>query len=214
MVVDGNRWLLRLMAVSDQSAQDVDPTINGRPMAGMLNLRNVFQLVDDAFDNGALAEHQPVIQRHQPLFHVALKLGHQLNTGGFEQLLCQLLRDIALVRKDFTEQLLQQLGDWGPVIGVAGRETDVEEFTSVIDHQMQFEAKEPIDRSFSACGKVFKHFMLWNPAVVADFQRGGVHKTDAATLTKTRSQISAQWDQCAGNPLDEALIGDETRKRR
>ena len=50
---------------------------------------------------------------------------------------------------------------------------------------VQFEAKEPIDRGFAACREVFKHFVLNNPAIVADFQGGGIHKADAATLAKT-----------------------------
>ena len=40
----------------------------------MLDLRNVLQLVDDGFDNRALAEHQTVIQGHQALPHVRLSL--------------------------------------------------------------------------------------------------------------------------------------------
>jgi len=65
----------------------------------MLDLRDVLQLVDDGFDNGALAKQQTVIERHQALFHIALKLGDELNACGFEQLFGQFLGDIAFVRK-------------------------------------------------------------------------------------------------------------------
>ena len=44
-------------------------------MARMLDLRNVLQLVNDRFDNRALAKQQTVIQGHQALFHIALELG-------------------------------------------------------------------------------------------------------------------------------------------
>ncbi|BAY54145.1 hypothetical protein NIES2135_09590 [Leptolyngbya boryana NIES-2135] len=60
-------------------------------MARMLNLGNVLQLVDDAFDNRAFSQHQTVIERHQSLFHVAFELGHELNASRFEQLFGELL---------------------------------------------------------------------------------------------------------------------------
>ncbi len=114
-------------------------------MPRMLNLGNVLQLVDNAFHNGALCEHQTVIEQHQSLFHVAFELGDELNACGFEQLFGEPLRNVAFVREDFAEQLLQQLGNWSPVIGIAGSQDDVEEFSSVIDDEMQLEAKEPIN---------------------------------------------------------------------
>lgn len=56
VVVDGNRRLLGLMAIGNQSAKNIDKAIDWRAMTRMLDLRNVFQLVDNRFDNGALAQ--------------------------------------------------------------------------------------------------------------------------------------------------------------
>ena len=56
--------------------------------------RNVLQLVNNGFDDRTLAKHQTVVQGHQSLFDVALEFGHQLNACGFQQLFCQLLREI------------------------------------------------------------------------------------------------------------------------
>lgn len=53
---EGNRGFLGLVAISNQSAQDIDQAIDGRAVTRMLNLRNVFQLIDDAFDDGTLAQ--------------------------------------------------------------------------------------------------------------------------------------------------------------
>jgi hypothetical protein len=52
------------MAVSNQSAQDVDKAIDWRTVARMLDLRNVLQLVDNGLNNRALAKHQTVIEGH------------------------------------------------------------------------------------------------------------------------------------------------------
>jgi len=140
-------------------------------MTRMLNLRDVLQLVDDRFDNGALAEHQTVIERRQSLFHVALEFGDELNACGLEQLFCQLLRDITFVREHFAKQLLQQLWHGRAVISVAGGQDDVEEFASVIDNEMQFEAKKPIDRGLTPRCQVLKHFVLLDAAIMTDYDR-------------------------------------------
>ena len=50
----------------------------------MLNLRDVLQLVNDGFDNGAFAEQETVAQRHQSLFHIAFEFGDELNACGVE----------------------------------------------------------------------------------------------------------------------------------
>lgn len=84
-------------------------------MAGMLNLRNILQLVNDGFDDGTLADQQAITQRHETIIHVALELGNQLHPHAFKQLLSQLLRDIALVSKHLTKLV---------VAGVWARECD------------------------------------------------------------------------------------------
>jgi hypothetical protein len=185
------RRLLWLMAIGNQSAQEVDKAIDWRTRTRMLDLRDVLQLVNDRFDTAfgalrvrALAEHQTVIQGHQALFHVALELGDELNACGFEQLFCQLLRDIAFVSKHLAKQLSEQFRHRGAVVRIAGSQDDAEQFASVIDDEMQFEAKDPIDRSFAPRREVFKHLVLLDAAVMADLDTGRIHKTDAATLAK------------------------------
>ena len=98
-------------------------------MARMLNLRDILQLVDDGFDNRALAEHQTVIEGHQSLFHVALELDEQLNAPCFQELFCQLLRDISFVGKHFAKQLLQQFRHGRAVIGIARSQQDIEQLS-------------------------------------------------------------------------------------
>ncbi len=55
-MVNGNRRLLRLVTVSDQSANDIDQAVDRAAMAGMLNLRDILELVNDGFDDRALAD--------------------------------------------------------------------------------------------------------------------------------------------------------------
>ncbi len=83
IVVKCNGRLLGLMAISNQSAENIDKAIDWRTMTRMLDLRNVLQLVDDGFDNRALVKGQTVIERHQSLFHIALELRYEMSTTRF-----------------------------------------------------------------------------------------------------------------------------------
>ena len=67
------------MAISNQSANDIDQAIDGRAMPRMLDLGNVFQLVNNGFDDGTLAQQQAVCQGHQAIFHVVFELSNQLD---------------------------------------------------------------------------------------------------------------------------------------
>lgn len=102
-MVKSDGWLLRLMAVGNQTAQNVDSSVDGRTMPRMLNLRDILQLVKDRLNNGSLTQQQAVIQQHQLLFHVAFEPGNELNARGLEQLFGELLRDITFVREHFAK---------------------------------------------------------------------------------------------------------------
>ena len=56
-------------------------------MARMLDLRDILELINEGLDHRASAEHQPVMQRQQSLFHLAFEIRDQLNACGLEQLL-------------------------------------------------------------------------------------------------------------------------------
>lgn len=75
-------------------------------MARMLNLGNVLQLVDDAFDNRTLSQHQTIIEGHQPLFHVALELCDQPNACGVEQVFGKVFADKGYVSQKLAKHLL------------------------------------------------------------------------------------------------------------
>ena len=47
--------LLGLMAVGNQATENIDHEVGGAAMPGMLNLGDVLELVNNGFDNGALA---------------------------------------------------------------------------------------------------------------------------------------------------------------
>ncbi len=55
-------------------------------MPSMLDLRNVFQLVVDRLDDGALSRHDFVEHRHQLILHGCFQLGDELHIIGEERL--------------------------------------------------------------------------------------------------------------------------------
>jgi hypothetical protein len=44
-------WLFGLMTISNQPTENIDKAIDGRAMSGMLNLRNILQLVNNGLNN-------------------------------------------------------------------------------------------------------------------------------------------------------------------
>ena len=114
-------------------------------MAGMLNLRNVLELVNHRFDDRSSAQQQLITQPHQTVFHVRFELGDQLDARVLPELESKFLRNIASVAKHLAKELLEKLGHRLPLIGITGSQLDVEEFSSLIDDQMQLETKEPVD---------------------------------------------------------------------
>jgi hypothetical protein len=53
------------MAIRNQPSDQIDQEIDRRAMAGMLNLRNALELVNDGFDNRALVSQQLISETYQ-----------------------------------------------------------------------------------------------------------------------------------------------------
>jgi len=67
------------MGVGNQATHHIHHEIQWTTIPGMLNLRDVLQLVNNRFHNGSLALQQFVGHVHQPIFHAPLQFGHQVN---------------------------------------------------------------------------------------------------------------------------------------
>ena len=107
------------MTVSNQPADQIDHKVVHTAVPGMLDLRDVLELVEHGFDDGALTQQQFVGKWQQAVFHVGLEFGDQLQAEGVQQLAKQRLRDIAFVGEDLAEQVFDQCWDWAAVIGIA-----------------------------------------------------------------------------------------------
>ena len=75
------------MTVRNQTAHQIDDKVVDTAMAGVLDLRNVLQLVEHGLDDRPLTQQQFIGQWEQPVLHVGLEFGNQLHAKRVEQLL-------------------------------------------------------------------------------------------------------------------------------
>ena len=128
--------------VGDEGGDDVGEVMGNPAVAGMLDLADVFELVDDGFDEGAFAQQELIHQGHETVLHVAFEACDQLQAAG-EKTLEERLGDISPVAEEFAPEFPGQGVNGLPVVDVARREADVEELPAIIDDQVEFEAEEP-----------------------------------------------------------------------
>ena len=91
------------MAIGDQASNDIDETVDGAAVASMLNLRNVFELIHHALNDGPFAEKEFVHYGEQAVFHVFPEFGDELHTERLRELFKEWLRDIPLICDQFTK---------------------------------------------------------------------------------------------------------------
>ncbi len=58
------------MAISDQAADEIDQKVDRAAVTRVLDLRDILELVDDRFDDGAFTKQELVHKRHESVFHV------------------------------------------------------------------------------------------------------------------------------------------------
>ena len=74
------------MAISNQTSKDIEEAVDRAAMTGMLNLRDIFELIHHAFNDGAFPQEQFVHQRQQAIFHVFPQFGDKLHTERLQEL--------------------------------------------------------------------------------------------------------------------------------
>ena len=100
-VGESDGWLLRLVCVTGKGRHQIHHKICNATVSGVFDLRNVFELIVDRFNQRSLPEHQFVPQRYQPWLHVLTNGGDQLQ-ALVPQLRKQGLGDVSLVAEKFS----------------------------------------------------------------------------------------------------------------
>src|SRR2546430_2476525 len=92
-------WFLVLMAVGNQPGHQMNDKIERAAMSRMLNLRNVFELVDNRLDDDPFAQEQLLRKVHEMVLHVFAQPGDEMQSL-LKKELSQGSRDVAPISKE------------------------------------------------------------------------------------------------------------------
>src|SRR5262245_3421517 len=134
-------------------------------MPGVLNLTDVLQLVVNSLNQRPLAEHQFIPEPHEPILHILADFGQECEALRKEDIV-QGLGNIPPVAKELTKQPLGERGHRFSVVNMPWCQAKGQEFSLVIDHQMELEAVEPAYRRLAPCGPTGKDPVGLNPAIM------------------------------------------------
>ena len=100
------------------------------------------------------------MQVHQCVFHVLSDFGNQVDIVD-KQFLEQSLEYIAFICEDFSKKFFMEpaVFQWFSVIDICLRNKEFDNFTLIIDHQVQFKPKEPPDCRLPFGSQLFEYFM-------------------------------------------------------
>ena len=76
------------------------------------------------------------------------------------------------------------------IVGIAWRQLHCQQFSTLVDDQMEFEAEKPAHCGFAQFGKSVKHAVSLDSFVSTDCQGRRVNEGDAGVFAVTRLQIS------------------------
>ena len=123
---------------------------------------------------------------HQRVLHILAYASDQVNVVD-KQFFEKALRDVSLVRHEFSEDLLRKLLVFqrSTIICVGLRQLPLDDFSAVVDNDVQFETEEPTHSPFATCGKSPKGFVSSRSLVVTHPNGGGINDRDVGAVAQT-----------------------------
>jgi hypothetical protein len=122
------------MAVSDQTSNSVDESVNRAAMASVLDLRNVLELVDRAFNDGPFSKKELIHPGHQTVLHILSEFGNEPQVESLQKLLKESLGNIPTICDQLTKQPFAQIRYWCTVVGAGSHDLTSQQFTTIINH--------------------------------------------------------------------------------
>ena len=156
----------------------MDDEIGRTAMTRMLDLGNVLELVNDALNDRSFAHEQFIRKMHKMALHVFAQSSDEMKSL-FEGQLRQGSRNVPTIPDQLAAQPFHHLRNRSTIIDVAWSQAAGKPLASVIDRQVQLEAKEPTHACLAAPGIHRKDAMLTDPFGIAHFQRSRVDEADA-----------------------------------
>ena len=185
-------------SVSNQTGDEIDEKVSRAAVAGVLNLGDILELVNDGLNDETFTRQQLVFENDQLIFHVFANRRDQLQSPC-EELFKERFGEIAAVADQLPPQFFGHLWDRFTVIGVGGCEVNRQQVTLVIDNQMEFEAIEPPHAALAARGYPSKDSVATDAPIMADSQRRRINECHPSPLTKAHMQIEIHGRQGGWN---------------
>ena len=174
----------------------------------MHQLGHVLEHVVDRLDDASLAEHYPVVKRHEALFHIRAQAGHDMHPV-VPQMSEKRLRDVSLVSIQLAGHLVSQRVHDGfvAVVDIGAGQDEVHELTLFVAQEMQFEADVPSHRAPALGRDAFEHLHVELTFVVYHRDAGAVNKTDAGTLAETgNAEKHCQSHEATRHDFHETVV--------
>ena len=123
---------------------------------------------------------------YQRVLHVLAYASDQVNVID-KQFFEKALRDVSLVDHEFSEDFLRKLLVFqrGTIICIGWCQLPLDDFSAVVDNDVQFETEEPTHSPFATCGKSPKGFVSSRALVVTNPNGGGINDRDAGAIAQT-----------------------------
>ncbi len=135
-------------------------------VAGVLNLQVVFEKVDDRFDDATLMQEERITPAKEALFHRSFELGDEMKMLP-EEAPSQFLGEVAFITEQAAPKVFDKGRDGNPIIHIARRDKPREEFTLLVDGEVELEAIEPAHAGLAVCRKAGKHPMRMDAPISA-----------------------------------------------
>lgn len=197
------------MAVGDEPAEEVNEEVVGAAVAGMFDLADVLEFINDARDESTLAQEQFGAIRQDLCAHVLTACSDEDEALGEQELLGQRGGEVATVAKQLAEEAADEPGNRSAIIDVARRQAQGQQLAAIIDDQVELEPIEPVHRGLAATRIHPEDAMLGDARIVADRERGGIDEADPAALAELGVPIDRQGQPDTRHEGDKARVADQ-----
>ena len=201
-------------AVCAERGEQVHDEVVEASVPCVYQLCHIFEHIVKRFDDAALAQHDFVINGHEPVLHVGLDASHQMHPI-IPQLLEQTLGDIALVGIQLTEKTVRERLDdiLIAVIHIRPCQHEVQYFPLLVADKVQFETDVPAHRALALLGDALENPHAMLPLVVNHRDARAVDEGDARALAEAdQVQEHDHRHEAARLQLDKTVIRDSVRE--
>src|SRR5947208_1042949 len=151
---------------------------------------------------GPFPKQELVRQMHKLVFHVFAQSGDEMESL-FKEQLRQRGANVATIPEQLAAQMFDHAGHRIAIVHVPWSQATGQQFSLIVDGQMQFEPKEPSHARFPSSGIRRKDAMLTNSFGITDLECSRIDEADACASSIPALQIGQHRNQHGWNKSDK-----------